>query len=118
MFAVELPPIKRPPPFDYSEESFLTVVSSFSGHQALDTFNLPLYYKNDEGKYGPRWQVLTDCWPAMPFPSLVYFKTSDVTVLKGYKYLYDEPLLSGQPPLGGHLTALQEWPQINGCSTV
>ena len=64
-----------------------------SAHQALDTFNLPLYYKYDEGKYSPRKQVLTDCWPAMPLPSLVCFKR-----------IYDEPLLSNQPPLGGHLT--------------
>ena len=89
-----------------------------SAHQALDTFNLPLYYKYDEGKYSPRKQVLTDCWPAMPLPSLVCFKIKWRYCFKKIKHIYDEPLLSGQPPLGGHLTCAQEWPQINGFSTV
>ena len=43
-----------------------------SAHQALDTFNLPLYYKYDDDDL--RKQVLTDCGPAMPLPSLVCFK--------------------------------------------
>ena len=40
----------------------------------LKHVNLPLYYRYDEGKYSPRKQVLTDCWPAMPLPSLISLK--------------------------------------------
>ena len=33
------------------------------------------------------------------------------------KLIYDEPLLSGQPPLSGHLPVLRGW-QFNGGLTV
>jgi len=35
---------------------------------------LYIIYRYDEGKYSPRKQVLTDCSPAMPLPSLICLK--------------------------------------------
>lgn len=58
------------------------------GHQALDTLSLASFQGHDEGKYSPRWKVITDCGPvicsyAAPFECLFQNKVM---------FLHDKPL--------------------------
>ena len=73
-----------------------------SGHQALDTLSLALFQERDEGKYSPKIggddQLLT-----RNASSVTLLFQNEVMLLLKIMLIYDEALLSGQPPLSGHL---------------
>ena len=73
-----------------------------SGHQALDTLSSALFQEHDEGKYSPKIeggdQLLTS---NVSFVTLLF--QNKVMLLLKIMLIYDEALLSGQPPLSGHM---------------
>ena len=65
---------------------------------------------------------MNDCepWTNNAAPVMRLFQTNEDVSAKGHAHvmlIYDEPLLSGQPPLSGHLLVIQGW-LLNGDSTV
>ena len=65
---------------------------------------------------------MTDCepWAKNAVHIVCLFQTKEDVSAKGHAHvmlIYDEPLLSSQPPLSGHLSVTQGW-LLNGGSTV
>ena len=94
-FPLTLPSYYRKVPND-------TVESQLSGHQALDTLSSALFQEDDEGKYSPKIeggdQLLTS-----NVSSVTLLFQNKVMLLLKIMLIYDEVLLSGQPPLSGHM---------------
>ena len=88
-----------------SSSTAVVIPPLLSGHQALGTLSLASFYEYDEGKYSSRYKVTTDGEPVMisnTSPVTRLFQNIVIFLLKTRMQIYDEPLLSSQPPLNGH----------------
>ena len=80
-----------------------------SGHQGLDTLSLALFQEYDEGKYSPKIEGYNRLLTSNASFVTLLFQNKVMFLLK-IMLIYDEALLSGQPPLSGHLPVPQGWP--------
>ena len=73
-----------------------------SGHQALDTLSLALFQEYDEGKCSPKIEGGDQLLTSNASSVTLLFQNKVMLLLK-IMLIYDEALLSGQPPLSGHM---------------
>ena len=122
-------PIKRPPPL--SIHDLLLVIPTrvlqllsplWSGHQVLDTLIISLtlfqeiiIWMKIQSFIEGEDRLWTSS--AAPVACLFWSKVMCLLNIMLMLWFYNEPLLSGQPPLSCHLTVPQRW-QLNGGSTV
>ena len=79
-----------------------------SGRQALDTLSLALFQEHDEGKYSPKIEGDDRLLTRNASSVMLLFQNKVMFLLK-IMLIYDEALLSGQPPLSGHLPVPRGW---------
>jgi len=79
-----------------------------SGHQALDTPSLALFQEHDEGKYSPKIEGYNRLLTRNASSLTLLFQNKVMLLLK-IMLIYDEALLSGQPPLSGHSPIPRGW---------
>ena len=75
-----------------------------------------LYFKNIMKETTVELEVDDRLWTSNTSPVARLFQNKLMFLLK-IMLIYDKPLLSGQPPLGGHLLVPRGWP-LNEGSTV
>ena len=80
-----------------------------SGHQALDTLSLASFQEYDEGKYSPNIEDCNQLLTSNAYSVTLLFQNIVMFLMK-IMLIYDETLLSGQPPSSGHLPVLRGWP--------
>ena len=83
--------------------------SPLSGHQALDTLSLTSFQEHDEGKYSPKIEGYNPLLTSNASSVTLLFQNKVMLLLK-IMLIYDEALLSGQPPLSGNLLVQRGWP--------
>ena len=87
--------------FGVSTIVFPLLSPPLSGHQALDTLSLALLREYDEGKCSPKIGY-NRLWTSNASSVTLLFQNKVMLLLK-IMLIYDEALLSGQPPLSGHM---------------